>query len=260
MVIASATASNEDLYALSLFAGKVLKTENVDYRRWTDDVFADDFLKTNDRMPNSKGAELFGFKPSKHTVSLNELADKIAIGDIKVVYSLDDDFEKYPELLSVFDNLELFIVHANNHSEVTEKADIVFAASSFMESEGTWINVDGRVQHFEPVLVTVENQRSMGLKLGRLDKFGHHNDRWHQHERRNTKSDWRILQMIANKMGQSWGFKTSEDVFNEITGKFDGFKGFSYEMLVEYQGLKLGKAATPDPKLPVYVSHKMKPY
>ncbi len=260
MVIATATASNEDLYALSLFAKNVLKTENVDFQRWNDEVFKDDFLKTNDRTPNSTGAELFGFKPSKHTVSLDELADKIAVGDIKVVYSLDDDFEKYPELLNIFDNLELFIVHANNHSEITEKADVVFAASSFFESEGTWINVDGRVQHFEPVLVTVENQRNMGLKLGRLDKFGHHNDRWHQHERRNTKSDWRILQMIANKSGQSWGFKESEDVFNEITGKFDVFKGFTYEMIIEYQGLTLGKAAKPDPKLPVYVSHKMKPY
>ncbi len=259
MVIGSAYATNEDSYLLSQFAKKVLKTDNMDFQSWNDDIFKDDFLKTNDRTPNAAGAKLFGISPSKYAVSLDELADKINIGSIKAVYSLDDDFEQYPELLSVFDSLELLIVHANNHSELTEKADIVFAASAFVESEGTWINIDGRVQHFEPVLITNENQRLMGLKMGRLAQFGHHNDRWHQNEVRNTKPDWKIIQQIANKMKASWQFKSSEDVFKEITGKFEALKGFSYALLDEYQGLTLGKAATPDPKIPEYKSHKLKP-
>jgi NADH-quinone oxidoreductase subunit G len=259
MIIGSAYATNEDDFVLSAFAKKVLKTDNLDFQTWKDDIFKDDFLKTNDRMPNAAGAEFFGIMPTKYSVSLKDLADKINIGTIKAVYSLDDDFEQYPELITAFDSLELFILHANNHSELTEKADILLAASSFFESEGTWINIDGRVQHFEPVLVTTDNQKNMGMKLGRLDKFGHHNDRWHQHDKRNTKPDWKIIQQIANKMKVSWKYKSSEEVFNEITGKYDSLKGFSYALLDEYQGLKIGKATSPDPKIPVYKSHKLKP-
>lgn len=259
MVIGTAHASNEDSYVLSNFAKKVLKTENVDFLGWNDDIFKDDFLKTNDRTPNSAGAKFFGIVPGKHAVSLDDLADKINIGSIKAVYTLEDDFERFPELIAAFNDLELLIVHANNHSELTEQADVVFASASFLESEGTWINVDGRVQHFEPVLVTQENYRRMGNKLGRLDKFGHHNDRWHQHEKRNTLHDWKIISNIANRLKTSWSFKTSEDVFREITANYDEFKGFTYALLEEYQGLKLGKATSPDPKLPVYQSHRMKP-
>lgn len=99
----------------------------------------------------------------------------------------------------------------------------------------------------------------MGLKLGRLDKFGHHNDRWNSHENRNTKPDWKVIQQIANKMKVSWKYKSAEDVFNDIAAKHDMFKGFSYGLLDEYQGLKLGKSTSPDPKIPVYKSHKLKP-
>lgn len=259
MVIGSASASNEDNYVLSNFAKKVLKTKNIDFLGWKDEIFKDDLLKTDDRMPNSAGTKLFGISPDAHSVSLNDLANKIKIGEIKVVYTLEDDFERYPELLEAFGDLELLIVHANNYSDLTKQADIVFASSSFLESEGTWINVDGRVQHFEPVLVTVENYRHMGNKLGRLDKFGHHNDRWHKHERRNTLMSWKILTKIANRMKASWSYKTSEDVFREITAHYDEFKGFSYALIDEFQGLKLGKATSPDPKIPIYQSHKMRP-
>lgn len=60
-------------------------------------------------------------------------------------------------------------------------------------------------------------------------------------------------------MKASWSYKTSEDVFREITAHYDEFKGFSYALIDEFQGLKLGKATSPDPKIPVYQSHKMRP-
>jgi len=259
MFIGWANSTLEDSFSLLRFAKKIMKTSNIDFISWNDEIFADDLLRTNDRTANTKGAVLLGLLSEKHSVSLKELESKINIDSIKCVYSLDDNFEQFPELLESFDNLELLIVHGRNHTELTEKADIVFASSTYAESEGTIINVEDRVQHFEPALVTQENLRYMGMKMSRLDKFGAQNDRWTQHEIRKCRQDWRILQALANKMGASWNYKKSEDVFDDITSAYEQLKGMSYELLDEYQGIKLGKASAPDPKFPVYESHRMKP-
>lgn len=259
MFLGSAFSTNEDNYVLKQFVQNIFKSENIDFLRYRDDIFADDFLKTNDRTPNSKGAELMGIIPGKHAVDLKSLEDKIKFEDIKVLYTIDDDFSNNPELLSMFENLELLIVHGRNHNELTEMADICFAASTYAEIEGTWINCEDRVQHLKPALVTSENLRFMGMKMSRLDKFGAFNDKWTQHELRNTKQDWKILQLLANKFNAGWGYKNSEEIFDKIATKFEGLKGMSYELLDEYRGLKLFKAANPEKKELIYESHRMKP-
>ena len=215
-------------------------------------------LRTNDKAPNSNGAIEFGLT-NNNGVKISDLVAKIRANQIKVMYVFDDEINKILGLENELKNLEFIVVHSQNHSRLTKVADVIFASSTFAESEGTFINVNKRVQHFEPILVTAENQRYMGMKMSRLDKFGSHNDRWTQHELRRCKQNWAIIQMLANQFNANWNFASSSDVFDEIANLSANFKGMNYKLLDYYHGLILGKADKPDKKILNYVSHYLRP-
>jgi NADH-quinone oxidoreductase subunit G len=260
MFLGSAHATNEDNYVLQKFAKNILGIENIDFLRYIDDSFGDDFLKVNDKAPNSKGAESVGVIPGNKGVSMNQLIERIKFGNIKFLYTLDDCIVGNQDLIDELDNLDVLIVHASNHSVLTEKAHIVFPASSYAETEGTFTNFEGRVQHIKPALVTLENQRYMGMKMSRLDKFGADNDRWMNHELRNCRSNWKIISDLANLLGANWTYKSAGEIFSDIGKNIVSFKGMNYELLDEFQGLVLNKADKPDRKIIDYNSHTMKPF
>ncbi len=259
MFLGSANATNEDNYALANFAKKVVKSPNIDFFRYHNDKFGDNFLKVSDMTPNSTGATAVGVIPSGKGHNAANLVNNIKFGHIKVLYSIDGNIGSIPGMLDVIENLDLLIIHQTNFDKLTEHAHIVFADSSFAEIEGTFSNIDNRVQHFSPALVTSENIRFMGMKMSRLDKFGATNDRWTNHEQRSTKQIWRIVQQIANQMNAGWSFKNSSELFDEIANTIEPFKGMNYKLLDEYQGLKFGMAHKPDAKIRNYESHYMKP-
>jgi NADH-quinone oxidoreductase subunit G len=259
MFIGSPNSTNEDLFALSQFAKKIIKTKNIVFLNREDKSFKDRFLKTEDMSSNTFGAIELGFQLLQTREDIHNLVSKIKKKEIKVLYVMEEDFSFHNEILQQLDNLDLLIVHASNHSILSEKADILFPTSVYAEIEGTFTNINKRIQHFEPALVTGENLRIMGLKMSRLDKFGSHNDRWTQHEHRYTRQSWRIIQKLANCLGTKWNYRKSEDVFNDIALHIPSFKGMSYELLDEYRGLVFNKTDKPEPVGWKYVSHVFKP-
>jgi NADH-quinone oxidoreductase subunit G len=259
MFLGSAKASNEGNYALAKFVKEVIKSENIDVIGDFDDTFGDDFLKVNDKKPNFKGVIEVGVIPGTNSVNKKNLAEKMRFKKIKVLYTITDLLISQRPLLEELDDLELIIVHAQHPTFLTEKADIVFAASAFAEIEGTYINIDSRVQHITPAIATTENLRFMGMKMSRLDKFGASNDRWAQNKVRNCLPNWKIITRLAEQFNTKWDYKKSRDIFNEIASKIVSFNGMSYELLDEYQGIVLGNASSPDPKVINYESHVLKP-
>jgi NADH-quinone oxidoreductase subunit G len=260
MVFGSPKATNEDNYTLKRFAEEVLKTPNIGFLNHIDDkVEEDEMLIVKDKAPNSAGAEAVGLKTGDGGIAPEELAGAINSGKIKALYLMEEDFEFHPEMLKAIDKLKLLIVHAYNHTDLTKKADVLIATSTYAEIEGTFTNKDKRVQHFEPALVTNENRRIMGMKMSRLDKFGAFNDKWTQHEIRNCRQSWRSIMNIANLLGAKWDYKKSEQIFDEIAEKIESFKDMNYDKLIEFQGSVLDKGDNPDPKLWNYQSHYMTP-
>src|SRR3989339_442392 len=259
MFIGSGRTANEGNYLLGKFAREIFKSGNIGLFRDIDESFKDDLLKVSDKKPNHLGAVEVGIVPGKDGVTVQNLPEKMRYKNIKALYIITDQIVDYRPIIDELDDLELIIVHAYNHTPLTKKADIVFAASTYAEIEGTYVNIDKRVQHLSPALVTSENMRFMGMKMSRLDKFGAPNDRWTQHKLRNTLPHWKILTKLAEQFNVKWNYKSAKDVFKEITEKIPSFAGMSYEKLIEYQGLTLGKAGQPDPKVINYESHVMKP-
>lgn len=260
MVIGSSRASNEDNYLLAKFAKNVLKTNNVDFVRHFDEQFGDKFLKTKDMSPNAHGAWESGIAHHpQHGTSIDHLADKISQGFIKALYVMDEDIASHPKIGAVLHKLSVLIVHSHNMNETVRQAHVVFPSSTYAESEGTYTNVSKRVQHFTPAVVTKENERTMGMKMSRWDKFGAFNDRWTQGERRNSRMSWKIVQGVANAMNAQWHYKDSESVFEEMAHHTEGMKGMTYELLDEFGGIVMGRVGAHEAKKVVYESHYMKP-
>lgn len=259
MVIGSSRATNEDNYALLKFAQDVLKTSNIDFVRYDDPSFGDEFLRVSDRSPNTQGIKALGFTDTKG-VKLENLAENISKGNIKAMYVMDEDISDIsPELTAALDTVGALVVHASNHTKTTERAHVVLASSTYAELTGTFTNINKRVQLVRPAVTTQENARYMGMKMSRLDRFGAYNDRWTHGPRRNCRQSWRSLQHIAKLMGTEWNYSSSEHVFDDIAKNVGAFKGMGYEVMEAHQGLTLGQGATPDPKVTEYVSHYFKP-
>lgn len=252
MILTSGRTTNEDSYILKKFAQKY-SAKHLYYLPHIQPELQDDMLNTKERVPNLNGIKEIGIDTS------DKITDLLKSGKIKLLFLVEEDLEHNTHLFEHIDKVETLIVSAYNHSKLTEKADIVLAASTFAEIEGSYTNVKNRVQHFEPALVTKENISRMGMKMSRLDKMGAHNDRWTQHEQRNSKQCWRVLQGIANMDGANWIYKTSEDIFDEMAQSISSFKNMSYEKLDLHQGLVLGNGDKPDKILNSYESHVMKP-
>ncbi len=252
MILTSGRTTNEDTYILKKFAQKY-SIRNLFALSHVEPDVQDNMLNTKERVPNINGIKEIGI------ATADNLSDLLKSGKIKMLFLVEEDFQHNTHLFESLDKLDMLIVSSYNHSKLTNQANIVLPASTFAEIEGTFTNIKNRVQHFEPALVTKENVSRMGMKMSRLDKMGAHNDRWTQHEQRNSKQCWRMLQTIANLDGANWHYKSSEEIFTEISQSISGFKDMDYEKLDKHQGLILGQGDRPDKIANSYQSHVMKP-
>ncbi len=257
--IGSPFATCEENYLLSRFAREVVKSSNIDMAQYLDPAFADSKLRVADRTPNSRGARESGIAPDKGGADLKGILDGIRQGKIKALYVLDPNFTVDGDLAKALGSLALLVVHASNPTPIARLASVVFPTSTYAEKEGTFVNVNGMVQHFMPAVVTQENERIMGMKMSRLDKFGAFNDRWTHGERRDARPAWQIIQALARASGAHWDFRWTEDVFEEMAGRIPQFKAMSYGQLDEYHGVELGRGERPTPHGWTYIPHEFRP-
>lgn len=257
--IGSPFDSCEENYALAKFAREVMGCSNIDLMQYIDPTFADKKLRVADRTPNTRGAREAGISPDKSGLDLKGIIEGVRTGRIKALYVLDQSLPVDDDLMAAFSNLQVLVVHAWNPTPIARLAHVIFPTSTYAEKEGTFVNVNGMVQHFMPAIVTQENERIMGMKMSRLDKFGAFNDRWTHGERRDSRPAWQILQSVARTLGVNWKYTWTEDIFEEMTGKIPSFKAMSYAQLDEYHGVELGRGDRPMPHGWLYVPHEFRP-
>jgi formate dehydrogenase major subunit len=83
-------------------------------------------------------------------------------------------------------------------------ADVILPQTTFAEAEGTFVNVEGRLQKFERVIEPLGDSRP----------------------------GWRIISQLAQKMGMAgFSFRSASDVFQELTGRVPAFHGLGREQL-----------------------------
>lgn len=149
--VVSPQASCEDLYLAKRFADEVLGTENL-FLGGKADGFEDDFLIKADKNPNTQGAgAVFGGFDTFGTI--DELIDAIDSGQITTLYMMEThlpvDDEKRAAFVAALEKLDLFVLQSQHNADLASQAHLALPACSHAETEGTFVNFDGRAQTFE---------------------------------------------------------------------------------------------------------------
>ena len=143
-VVASARMTNEELFVL---------------KRWMDELGValvdtvnrpeqgDQFLRSADGNPNTRGAELLGLSHGGR--KLSTWGGEIAAGRIKAVLVLGgEDVVAAGIPAACLAQLEILIASAILPNETTRAAHVVLPGAGFAEKSGSMVNVHGRLQRF----------------------------------------------------------------------------------------------------------------
>ncbi len=145
-LLASPQMSNEELFLLRRIFRDHVKAGEIEYRvPEKGRVYSDSFLLTADRNPNSRGAEILGFAGRGYT----ELLRSCSEGRIHFLYvchhdlTLGGDAQQVSEAL---DKVDFVAFQGSRHHPTAVLADVLLPAAIYAEKEGTFVNVQGRVQ------------------------------------------------------------------------------------------------------------------
>ncbi len=141
-------------------------------------------------------------------IPLTKLVDSINEGGIKALHLIGNSPNytngELGNFIQALNKLEFLLVQDCFPSEITEIADVVLPSSTFAEVDGTYTNLERRIQLLRPAL---------GAKG-------------------DSDGDWRILCQIAKRMGANgFEFATSEMIFEELQSLCASYKGLSYSQL-----------------------------
>lgn len=151
-----------------------------------------DLTDTNakDRLENQWNSTI----PSDVGIKVTELKKHIDNGDIKALLVIGDSPNftngELGNLIESFSKLEFLAVHATFANQVTNIADVVLPSSTFAEKEGTYTNMERRIQQFSPA-----------LSIRNMDQ-----------------PDWLTISQLASKMGSdNFSYSDSNEILKEIT-------------------------------------------
>jgi NADH-quinone oxidoreductase subunit G len=241
-VVASAHSTNEDLFVLQKLAREVLGVKHVVFRTHVSEGDQDALLIRADKTPNSRGVEALGMSSG---TAFADLFKSIREGHIRAMLIVEDNLAADPAVADLLGRLEFLAVASAQENETTRLADVVLAASTFTEKNGTFVNFQGRVQCIRPSVATIEQDRALdGFAMSRLDKYGSPFDRWNKGPKRDARPSWRILTGIAQLLGAKFRYNAAEDVFGELASAVKAFQGMTYRKIgTRGMMMKTGKEA-----------------
>lgn len=198
--------SNEAKFMLNKLAETVSGKEVP----WQETAFfaeaSTDQSKGADAICKASGAELaegVAVVPMKN----GKVLDALQTGKVKALYLMGEDSlesEKRVEgIEKALKEVDFIVVQDIALNETAKLADVVLPADSFAESEGTFTNMEGRVQRVHKAV------QAPGISL----------------------ADSKILGLLLQRLGVDTGFKSAEDVFGTLCNRVPAYKNMSYEAL-----------------------------
>ncbi len=196
-LIASAQLTNEDLFAVRKLANDL--GAQMSYKVPQKPAEADDFLIKADRNPNTAGAEVI----MGGGLEASSIIEKAKQGEIDVLYvfghNLIEMFGK-EAVVAIAQKVKLFVYQGSNINETCSYAHLILPSAVYAEKDGTFTNYKGRVQRILPAF----------MPLGE------------------AKGDWQIAGLLAEQLNAGFGYKNSEQIFNDIAKNVAGFVSMSY--------------------------------
>ena len=148
--------------------------------------------------------------PDEEGLMTPQLVDAMLEGRIKAVLNMGEDITHiHPNLNKIdraFEQLEFLMVQEVMMNDVASRADIVVGVRSAYEKTGVYVNAMRRL-HLSQPLVTSD-----------------------------LPDDWEVIQMLDNKMGGSYAYKDSSEVWDEVREvAHRRFSGASYLRLERHR-------------------------
>ncbi|MGB8955702.1 MAG: formate dehydrogenase subunit alpha [Tumebacillaceae bacterium] len=142
-----------------------------------------------------------------------EMIEAIHAGTLKAMYVMGEDMAwvdaNANHVQAALEKLELLIVQDIFFTKTAQFADVILPASPSLEKEGTFTNMERRIQRLYQVL----------KPLG------------------DSKPDWQIIQEIANQLGANWKYAHPSEIMEEAASLTPMFAGVTYERLEGYGSL-----------------------
>jgi NADH-quinone oxidoreductase subunit G len=117
--------------------------------------YEDPILIRRDRYPNRKGLAQAGFTSGEQGSDLEQILKAWGEGKIRLLYVIGDELprllntEKQPFL---FGTDGILILQKSTAGPEDEFARMILPAAMSVEEEGTFVNFEGRAQHYDPVV------------------------------------------------------------------------------------------------------------
>ena len=152
--------------------------------------------------------------PTTTGLDNHEMIRAIQAGDVKSLYikgedtiTSDANAGDVGDALSV---CEFLIVQDINFSETCRYADLVLPACPSLEKEGTFTSTERRIQRIYKA----------------MEPLGE------------SKPDWEIIQLIANRMGGNWNYQHPSEIMDEVARLTPLFAGVHYDRLEGFNSLQ----------------------
>jgi len=157
--------------------------------------------------------------PTTKGLDNHEMIEAIHKGDLKSLYVKGEDTitsdANANDVGDALRKLDFLIVQDINFSETCAYADLILPASPSLEKDGTFVSTERRIQRLYKA----------------LEPLG------------DSKPDWEILQLVANRLGGNWDYKHPSDVMDEVARLTPTLAGVNYERLEGYKSLQWPVAA-----------------
>jgi formate dehydrogenase major subunit len=144
----------------------------------------------------------------------HQMIDAILEGSLKCLYIKGEDTitsdSNAGYVARALSQLEFFVVQDINFSETCRYADLILPAATSLEKDGTFTNTERRIQRIYKA----------------LEPLGE------------SKPDWEIIQLIANRMGAKWRYTHPSEIMAEAASLTPLFAGVSYERLEGFKSLQ----------------------
>jgi formate dehydrogenase alpha subunit len=168
------------------------------------------FVHVSDEPERNKIEGIWKAKlPDKPGLSFNQMLEEIHAGKIKAMYVMGEDpLGKYPDreyVKSALDRLDFLVVQDISLTPLAEMANVILPGASFAEKDGTFTNVERRVQKLKKA----------------FEPWG------------NSKADWQIVCLLAQAMGHQFDYLSAKEIFDEIARVSPIYENMSYEKIGE---------------------------
>jgi formate dehydrogenase major subunit len=151
--------------------------------------------------------------PAEPGLNNHQMIEAIDRGKLKAMYLFGEEMafvdSNSNHVDSAFEKLEFFVVQDIFFSRTAQFADVVLPAAPNLEKDGTFTNTERRIQRFHKV----------------FEPLG------------DSKPDWEIFQLVANRMGANWSYTHPSELMAEAASLAPIFAGVSYERLEGWKSL-----------------------